>query len=131
MGRTLSKQFPSHPDITEDTMLMKALMGLALLIIIFPVTDFFVGKVIPKMKQKRTIRRLAELSNIQKRIREVESGLPLLALNVRSTANAEDYGSDPWRVRTNNRSAEIRSDRDLVDRLKEKEEELIRLLGRE
>jgi len=111
--------------------MLKALAGLVILIIIFPVVEFFKDKVMPKIKMKRIARRLAELAYVQRRIREVESGLPLLALNVRSTANAEDYGSDPWLSRTNKRSVEIRSDQDLVAQLKEQEAELIRLIGME
>lgn len=84
-----------------------------------------------EMRRRRATRRLAELTDVQKHIREVESGLPLLATNARGASHAEDYGSDPWRVRTNNQSAEVKSNQALLRDLKAREKELIRLLNKE
>jgi len=90
---------------------------------------WYIVEKMQEFNESRIARKRTELKKIRRRIREVESGLPLLAANVRNTAHAEDYGSEAWRARVAKRSAEVKCDNTFLEQLKARKVELKKELG--
>ncbi|MFZ2048762.1 MAG: hypothetical protein WAV25_00445 [Minisyncoccia bacterium] len=106
------------------------LVLLPVLAAILVVAVLVLPKVLKDWKAKKLAQKRAELEDIQKRIPEVESSIVRLSINVRRMEDhAEDLGTPVWRARRDKRWDEVESDRTLLDRLVEREQQLKLELG--